>query len=195
MSAARSAWRRFAWKVQTLALVGPSRRFGPAFDKEWYLARNADLADLGLDPLDHYLLFGRVEGRAPNGRILDGVIPRAPVAQIASDLAREEAVIAASGVFDRHWYAARYRIAHDPIRHYIIEGAYEGCDPNPFFSTTEYYAANRDVARAGANALFHYILFGHKEGRLGALRQRHLSKLTLNESMWQHGIGTDTPAD
>ncbi|WP_202843322.1 hypothetical protein [Luteimonas saliphila] len=38
------------------------RRSG-IFDARWYLERNPDVANSGLDPLDHYLLFGRLEGR------------------------------------------------------------------------------------------------------------------------------------
>ncbi|GAB5378386.1 MAG: hypothetical protein AcusKO_48480 [Acuticoccus sp.] len=36
------------------------------FDGEWYLAQNPDVADAGFDPLEHYLLHGGAEGRAPS---------------------------------------------------------------------------------------------------------------------------------
>ena len=36
------------------------------FDAEWYLAQNPDVAGAGADPLDHFLLFGGQEGRAPS---------------------------------------------------------------------------------------------------------------------------------
>lgn len=33
------------------------------FKARWYLEKNPDVANAGLDPLDHYLLFGRLERR------------------------------------------------------------------------------------------------------------------------------------
>lgn len=38
------------------------------FDADWYLARNVDVAQAGADPLDHFILFGGQEGRAPSPR-------------------------------------------------------------------------------------------------------------------------------
>jgi hypothetical protein len=36
------------------------------FDPEWYLGTNLDVAQAGLDPLDHYLELGGGEGRSPS---------------------------------------------------------------------------------------------------------------------------------
>lgn len=36
------------------------------FDRNWYLANYQDVAEAGLDPLDHYLRFGAREGRDPS---------------------------------------------------------------------------------------------------------------------------------
>lgn len=38
------------------------------FDAEWYLARNADVAESGMDPALHFIEYGFPEGRAPNSR-------------------------------------------------------------------------------------------------------------------------------
>ncbi len=35
------------------------------FDQDWYLAENRDVALSGVDPLQHYLTYGALEGRAP----------------------------------------------------------------------------------------------------------------------------------
>lgn len=40
--------------------VSPKR-----FDATWYLARNPDVAMSGMDPYEHYLSFGKAEGRQP----------------------------------------------------------------------------------------------------------------------------------
>ncbi|GAB0117043.1 glycosyltransferase [Acidisoma sp. 7E03] len=53
----------------------------------------------------------------------------------------------------------------DPLHHYRHWGAFEGRDPNPFFSTSWYLLQNPDVLEAGINPLHHYVLFGQREGR------------------------------
>jgi hypothetical protein len=35
-------------------------------DKDWYLAKNIDVAEAGVDPIWHYVLFGAREGRDPS---------------------------------------------------------------------------------------------------------------------------------
>ncbi len=35
------------------------------FDASWYLQQNPDVAGAGLDPYQHYLMFGQSEGRLP----------------------------------------------------------------------------------------------------------------------------------
>jgi chromosome segregation ATPase len=46
-------------------LVTRIRRTG-LIDSEWYLGRYNDVANFGMDPVVHYLLFGASEGREPN---------------------------------------------------------------------------------------------------------------------------------
>ncbi|WP_289018877.1 glycosyltransferase [Desulfobacter postgatei] len=43
-----------------------SGRLSALFDAAWYLQRNADVAEAGKDPLDHYLNFGWRQERAPS---------------------------------------------------------------------------------------------------------------------------------
>ncbi|GIU74000.1 MAG: hypothetical protein KatS3mg004_1087 [Bryobacteraceae bacterium] len=50
--------------------------------------------------------------------------------------------------------------------HYALAGAWEGSDPSPAFSSTQYWSNHPDVAAAGINPLLHYIVFGKEEGRL-----------------------------
>jgi glycosyltransferase involved in cell wall biosynthesis len=35
------------------------------FDQDWYLKQNPDVASSGIDPLEHYIVFGGLEGRDP----------------------------------------------------------------------------------------------------------------------------------
>ncbi len=69
---------RLAWWTVTLRLPGEVRRRAQfrrdkqvvsgseLFDRDWYLAQNPDVAQAGVDPVEHYLLSGSLEGRAPS---------------------------------------------------------------------------------------------------------------------------------
>ncbi len=86
-------------------------------------------------------------------------------------LRREMALIEKSGLFDASWYTSQYPdVAQkgprlSPVLHYLLSGAGEGRDPNPFFDTSWYLERYPDIVRAGLNPLVHYILSGASEGR------------------------------
>lgn len=75
------------------------------FDSNWYLRNNRDVASKGTDPLEHFLLYGAFEGRAPSEK------------------------------FDPAWYlqsnqdVAESRI--NPLVHYLLMGKAEGRRPCP----------------------------------------------------------------
>jgi glycosyltransferase involved in cell wall biosynthesis len=91
----------------------PAPRWSGDFDVEWYLKRYPDVAGAGMDPLDHFLLHGLNEGRAPNA-------------------SAGEAHIA--GRFDADWYAAYYpdvtQSGMDPLEHFLKYGIKEKRKPN-----------------------------------------------------------------
>jgi glycosyltransferase involved in cell wall biosynthesis len=76
------------------------RNPNPYFDTDWYLHNNPDVQASGIDPLDHYYLYGGREGRAPSPR------------------------------FDSAWYLARYidvaQSGENPLHHYVRIGGAEG---------------------------------------------------------------------
>jgi CDP-glycerol glycerophosphotransferase (TagB/SpsB family) len=77
--------------------------------------------------------------------------------------------IAASGLFDRAGYLARYpdvaAIGVDPLLHYLDAGALEGRNPCDLFDSAYYLGENPDVAASGINPLAHFCDFGWKESR------------------------------
>lgn len=75
----------------------------PYFDQEWFLSRNPDVRDSGLDALAHYLVQGHREGRNP------------------------------SAFFDTSHYRASHMGTEDgcPLVHYIREGRFRGLPPHP----------------------------------------------------------------
>lgn len=109
----------------------------PDFSTAWYLAC---YPGIGMNPLVHYLRYGRADGRLPNGYCPGGV--------------------------DRDWYLSRYADLPpgiDPAVHYAERGWREGRDPNPDFSTAWYLACYPGL---GMNPLVHYLQYGRAEGRV-----------------------------
>lgn len=84
------------------------------FSTSKYLVRNQDVADAEMNPLQHYVLYGRREKRTVFQSILRSM---------------EQ-----SPFFDREWYAREYGV--EPARaayHYVSQGAEAGNQPSPEF--------------------------------------------------------------
>ena len=154
------------------------------FDTTLYLIHNPDVAAAGIDPLEHYLQFGRAEGRSAFAAIGQGV-----TGFDAEFYLLHNPDVAAAGVdplahfngfgwhegrnpnalFDTAGYLAHYADVAaanvNPFDHYNLFGWHEGRDPSVGFDTTAYLAAYADVAAANVNPLAHYLAFGIYEGR------------------------------
>jgi len=138
----------------------------PLFDPAFYLRKYPDVAAAGVNPLCHYLKYGRAQLRQPHP------------------------------LFDPVFYLDRYpdvrRAGLDPLLHYLKNGAAEGrkphrlfdpayyrvggenplvhflgCgaaarNPHPLFDCEAYVAAHPDVADQDLNPLVHY-LESHRE--------------------------------
>ncbi|MEZ5830439.1 MAG: glycosyltransferase [Dongiaceae bacterium] len=109
------------------------------FDVAWYLDSYPDVADRGVDPLEHYVRYGAREGRDPNR------------------------------LFSSSWYLANNpdvaESGLNPLVHFILKGSAEGRSPGPFFDTKWYLDANPDVVMAGVDPLLHFLRHGAQEGR------------------------------
>lgn len=108
-----------------LALV----RTSPLFDAPRYLKTNPDVDRAGLDPVEHFCVFGWRENRRPNP------------------------------LFDPHWYRrTHFDGAFDhlnPLLHYILVGERQGCRPSLGFDP-ELYRLLKGVP-PGESALAHAI--------------------------------------
>ena len=106
------------------------------FEVKWFLERNPDLAEAGIDTLAHYSRYGWREGRWPNA------------------------------YFDPAWYLSRNRDVREnglePLLHYIEHGEREGRQPVEWFDP-EWYR-NTNSVPAGQLSLAHFL--AHRCGGL-----------------------------
>lgn len=131
------------------------------FDTRFYLSAHPDVARQGINPLWHYVMAGRGEGRLP-------VDPLRP--PFGSALERAPAELARIAPFlDRAHYLATYpdvlASGDDPLTHYCRYGWREGRNPSRSFDTRYYLETNPEVAARDINPLWHYAALGHREGR------------------------------
>jgi hypothetical protein len=123
----------------TITLADAANDGHPLFDALYYLSRNPDVFQAGVDPLFHFNTVGWHEGRDPNGLFdTSGYLAANPD-------------VAASGM--------------NPLDHYHQTGWHEGRDPGASFDTTRYLINNPDVAAAGIDPLAHFLQSGYSEGR------------------------------
>lgn len=143
------------------------------FDPIWYLKNNRDVKQAGVDPFEHYILFGWKEGRDP--------VPW----------------------FSVEWYkrTALNQIADmsiEPLGHFLTIGRAGGFTPNEasehelteqarqYFDTEYYLDTYKDVADADICPWQHYLEYGWQEGRLPSA--------TFNAEKYAHDyLNSDSP--
>jgi glycosyltransferase involved in cell wall biosynthesis len=131
------------------------------FDAVWYFKRFADVAKVGLDPLEHYFRIGIYAGRDP-GPLFSG----------------------------RHYLEQLNgrRHAEVPVLDYLRQGWKEKLNPHPLFDVGYYLRNNSDIRRAGLEPLKHFLLHGHKENRNPSLHFRLSDYLEKHPQLQAQGI-------
>lgn len=116
-------------------LVSTAKELRVLFDAAAYLKHNPDVLQSGMDPLEHYLLFGADDNRYP------------------------------CPLFDGSWYRARYTdvaaTGINPFLHYIRHGCTELRDPHPSFNAAYYVNAHPEAL---GNPLLYHLLAGIEKG-------------------------------
>ena len=159
----------------------------PLFDRDWYLAVNPDIREVGMPALAHYLAHGDLEGRDPNA-VFDsswyreqhaddfepGDLALCRYATVGQRLRHDP-----SPAFATRWYLERYpdvaEGGRNALSDYLTHGALRGRNPHPNFDTSWYVARYTAVCRDGTNPLVHYLTFGRDEGRQTTATGAHLS--------------------
>jgi glycosyltransferase involved in cell wall biosynthesis len=148
------------------------------FDSGFYAAHNPDIANTREgEPLEHFLAFGRFEGRDPSplfnaayykgqcGREDDGSDPLSHYVAIGSRLG-----LSPHPLFDPAYYTAQLPPNDRPevsLHHYLTVGWRLGLSPHPLFDA-DYYAEHANIPddvcplvhylmRSEFNALPHYL--------------------------------------
>ena len=131
----------------------------PTFSCNAYLADNPDVRDAGLNPLLHYLRFGKSEGRIVkdiHGRVSGDCDPE--LGDKALERLRQ--------LFDKRFYEETnpdLDADRASFEHFMSRGWRQLRDPAPWFSVENYRSRNPDVV--GQNPFSHYVFTGSREGR------------------------------
>ena len=154
----------------------------PDFSTNGYLDMHLDVADAGMNPLLHYVTFGREEGReVPSSNVshLSRQARATAAINSAQQLDRDAAEV--SDEIDLAFYEATsgrtFADAVAAARHYLQIGWEQGLDPNAAFSTRAYLSHYPDIADANIPPFLHYIRAGRAEGRLAQDRADDVARI------------------
>jgi spore maturation protein CgeB len=102
----------------------------PYFDTAFYLDRNPDVRQAGINPLVHYLQHGEAEGREPNRYFSPSYYRR---------------------------FAGTLPEGISALEHYASVGGFAGLDPSERFSSAAYLDALPDLRGTAINPLCHFL--------------------------------------
>ena len=148
--------------------------FSYGFDRRWYLAKNSDVAEAGLDPLDHYREFGWRELRSPHpmvnpewlNRTNPEAVGREPLQWYAEE-GRENGQRLCP-IFDEDAYRLNNPDLADmpvPFEHFMAGGWREHRVYHSAFRAAHYELSNPDVVASATRAAEHFVQSGLAEGR------------------------------
>lgn len=139
-----------------------------------YMDMYPDVRESKLNPLIHYIQYGRFEGRNVHPLLdTEFYTQRYPESKHLGGSPAEHYLRwgAAKGysphpLFDTQVYLARYPDVAarnlNPLVHFLTTSR---CTAHPLFDPNIYLSENLDVSSSGRNPLTHYLLFGWREGR------------------------------
>lgn len=150
-------------------------------DAGFYLEQYPDVASAGLDPAEHYLLYGADEGRDPSMLFSTSTYKASHESELhgvnpyVHFLSKKRTpLLKFRDFFDDQFYLVTNldvaEAGKNPFQHYLENGAQEGRDPNRWFSTRQYLAYSAETT--DINPLKHYLTLNYDEAY--ALREADL---------------------
>ncbi|WP_445363362.1 glycoside hydrolase family 99-like domain-containing protein [Microbulbifer sp. ANSA003] len=149
--------------------------FSGLFDHDWYLETNPDVAESGVNPLEHYYFNGYKEGRTPNylfdpawylsayPDVLDaGIEPLEHYIKSGEAEGRQPSL-----AFDPEYYKNTSSLPDEEsaLKHYLENAKQPICAPTPFFDPAYYLQQYQDIKEAGLDPYKHFLLQGCAERR------------------------------
>lgn len=145
------------------------------FSPQYYLKVCPDVKDVGMDPLEHFVIVGDKEGRSPNPFFS----PSWYRTQLGIALGNNNSLLHYSLVGDRQNIQPIIGLDPEYVRqqvpsrketalHSFIGAKSFGAilNPNPLFDYRFYLSQYPDIAESELDPYVHFIYYGAKEGRL-----------------------------
>ncbi|MDM0045148.1 glycosyltransferase [Variovorax dokdonensis] len=151
------------------------------------MAQYPDVRSAEINPLVHYLVSGKNEGRFPSAfaAAAFATISRGGVelhnddssksnlhaddgqTQARARRASDIDLLVSSELFDPVWYVQNHpeAMGQNPYSHFLLNGGPLGLKASVDFDCESYLRTYPDVAASGMNPLIHYLRYGIQEGR------------------------------
>ncbi|WP_157645087.1 glycosyltransferase family 61 protein [Burkholderia ubonensis] len=142
-------------------------------DGPQYLKRYPDVAAAGVDPIEHYVLFGRHEGRLRGDAVRNA----------------KAAFLTATRIVDEDYYARKYpdvaSSRYRPVHHFIDFGAAERRHPNAFFERRASAKAKRKALKSQRSRS------GELQKRAAQSKDREAILSEIREHLWSCAMRGD----
>ena len=129
----------------------PSKKF----NGNTYLKKYPDVKEAGLNPLVHYLKYGKNEEKTDK----------------CDKNIREYKLVEESGLYNHEYYSEQvskgFGSPRHGLLHYLEHGFKQGYNPSKYFDGEAYFNRYPDVKNSSLNPLVHYLKYGIKEERIG----------------------------
>jgi glycosyltransferase involved in cell wall biosynthesis len=145
------------------------------FDASFYLKAYQDIAEAGVDALEHYFDYGWREGRRASAYFdtnfylqQNADVKDAAVQPLLHYIAYGDAEgRKPSLIFDSFWYRSHYGLQKDQnaLAHYLKHRASCKFAPLPDFDVEHYARSYPDVVAAQIDPFEHFVFYGYREGR------------------------------
>ena len=169
------------------------------FDTNFYFEQRPDIADAGVDPIDHYLKHGAAENMSPSMLFdtrfytsqcadIDEENPLVHFIRVGATLGRNPHPLFDTG-FYVSCYGAKMPTGMNPLAHFLTLGGAIGFNPHPLFNSGWYMSQFPDVRFDRINPLVHYLTDGWRQG--AAPHQEFDGELYLKSNPDVRAAGTN----